>query len=131
MSLNSDLFLIWGCFLNIQSPGDSYVLRENNEIIQGFLKQEKWGSFLTIRIQRESKDTIPLHLSSFIWKMEMLMHTWLTRHQSDSLPDCLLSCGSWKAGNPVPQTPLQLGCRPVACCPPIHCVRVGLRCRNE
>lgn len=42
-----------------------------------------------------------------------------------------VSCSSWKAGDPVPQTPLQLGCRPVGWPPPIRCVHSGLGCGNK
>ena len=41
-----------------------------------------------------------------------------------------LYCRSWSAENPVPQTPLQLGCRRVAWSPPIRCTHSGLRCGN-
>lgn len=38
------------------------MLRENREVNSSFPKKEGWGSFLAIKIQRELKDEIPLHL---------------------------------------------------------------------
>lgn len=84
-------------------PGNFYVLGENNETIQVSPKQEEWGSLLTIKIQRESKDRIAPHLSSFIGKMEMLVHGWLSRCQSDSLPDYLCPAAAGRLETQVPR----------------------------
>lgn len=66
--------LIWGglpdagSFLNML-----LYLRENSETNRNSPKQDEWGLFLTIQMQRESKHAIPQYLRFFIWKLEILV----------------------------------------------------------
>lgn len=106
------LFDLGVCFLIEDAFWTCYtwvfcMLRENREVNSSFPKKEGWGSFLAIKIQRELKDEIPLHL--FLHLANGHFSACVTDLAPFRSPQtAFLYYQSWEAGNPVPQTTLQL-----------------------
>lgn len=97
------LFDLGVCFLIEDAFWTCYtwvfcMLRENREVNSSFPKKEGWGSFLAIKIQRELKDEIPLHLFLHLANGHFsACVTDLAPFRSP--PDCLSvlsKLGSWK-----------------------------------